>query len=141
MKVAIYRFVIVCAVSLGIFGLLSLTGQLLTGTVISGLIEDARLSDNSAGIVCSTAFLYNYQAGAPDITENTVNRLEQLARDTCSSEEIAARKTTNHRNPDGTAKHAVLLEGEACIVNWELTPKAHKTAVEDICINRNPQPP
>jgi hypothetical protein len=45
---------------------------------------------------------------------------------------------TTHRNPDGTLKHAVLVEDDTCIINWELSHPAAFRAFEDVCLNKNP---
>ena len=97
------------------------------------LAPTATLPDKSASVVCGAAFLYDDKV--PFKVEN-VAKLEALAKATCKGRD--PRPTTNHRHPDGDLKHAVLIGGEVCTINWELTPKAHLAAFTDVCVNKQP---
>lgn len=97
------------------------------------LTPTATLPDDSGSVVCGAAFLYNDKL---PYSEETLVKLEALAKTTCKDSK--ARTTTNHRHPNGDLKHAVLIGGEVCTINWQLTPEAHKTAFSDVCLNKQP---
>lgn len=96
------------------------------------------LEDGSGGVACGEGFFYNDEEGFPKPTKDTVMRMEKLAKLICTQEEMAERQTTNHRHTEGEyngeLKHAGLLGGEVCTINFELTPEAHLKAFLDVCV-------
>ena len=87
--------------------------------------------DKNATVACGEAFFYS---DTVTTTKQHVVELELLALQLCRSSE---RTTTSYLNTSGKhkgkPKHAVLIKGEVCIINWELTPEEHLRAFNEVC--------
>ncbi len=91
-------------------------------------------------IVASSVCGIMYVADPNKASRADFQLLLQEVREKCPD---ALGTEENHRNPDGTLKHAVLVAGswnglDTCTINWELTQPAALRAYEDACINKNP---
>jgi len=79
--------------------------------------------DNGRGnVICGIGFFYD------DTVETTlldVKKMEELA--------LLCVKDQDARTETDIAKNAVRIGGEVCVINWDLTSKAHQTAFEYHC--------
>ncbi len=87
-------------------------------------------------VVASSICGIMYTADPENASRADFQLLLQEVRAICQDDELGAE--TNHRHPDGALKHAVFIDNNCCVVNWELSQVAALKAYEDVCLNRNP---
>jgi len=93
-------------------------------------------NDKSITVICGVGFFYNTLN--PDYRDTTKRMIlaESLAK-ICKRN--PPRTYTDAFNEDNSPKRVIQLPKEyVCIVNWELTPQAHKEAYNKECLRTYP---
>ena len=84
-----------------------------------------QLPSKKGSVVCGAGFFYNDKELSNDLSNDLFYQMEEAARQ-CDSDEP--------RTSTDIVKGSVLIRGEVCVVNWELTPAAALQAFRSTCL-------
>jgi hypothetical protein len=84
-----------------------------------------QLPSGKGTIICGRGFFYNDKGLSPQDDNSLFYEMEETAK-ICDDQEP--------RDKTDVKKASVLIRGEVCVVNWELTPAAALEAYRNTCL-------
>lgn len=88
--------------------------------------------DKTVTVVCGYGFFYDLSA------ENAKNAYEQTFRAEAVADLCGEQAHKNRTSTDWESKSKQIANSNICVINWELTPTAHKKAYEEECTKEYP---